>query len=374
VDSYREIKTIQEITRTPTNENHSQQMKHKLLQLVCIGVIFFATSLSICAQSKPAGSAKSSEAKTRNTIFVFHTDEFWLNLHHFLYVLGRAENKERDTAREAVSGAPADQERGLEKLNETERRIWRDAVLAYAAGPSKKDMVFDNPMPAITNALARAGDAKSLTGVEIDPVVGPIVQRAAPIYRKAWWKEHREANRTWQKEIDALVDRHGPAVLAFITNAYKLSWPVEGFPVHVSAYSNWAGAYSTDGNLLVVASQSPGLKGAYGFETVFHEGMHQWDEQVFEALREQAVKANKFFPKGLSHSMIFFTAGDAVRRVVPGHVPYAEKFGVWQRGLGPMKVALEEVWKPYLDGKGTREEAFRALVERTAVTPPGSKQ
>jgi len=345
-------------------------MVRKLLQLICISVVLM-TSVSICAQTQPAPPRSSSRTpktqETRKPIFIFHTGEFWLNLHHFLYVLGRAENKERDIQREAVSGAPADQERGLQKLNEAERKIWRDAVGAYAAGPSKKDVVFDDPMPAITNALSRVVDAKSLTSSEIDPGIRIILERATPIYRKAWWEEHREANRAWKKEIDALVDRHGTAVLAFITNAYKLDWPATGFPVHVSAYSNWAGAYSITGNLLVMSSRSPGLQGLYGFETAFHEGMHQWDDQVFETLRKQAVKVNKFFPKGLSHAMIFFTAGEAVRSVVPDHVPYAEKFGVWQRGLGPMKVALEENWKPYLDGKVTRDEALRALIERTAV-------
>src|ERR1041384_259689 len=49
-------------------------------------------------------------------IFIFHDDEFWLNLHHFLYVLGRAENKTRDSARPAVSGAPADEQRGFAAL------------------------------------------------------------------------------------------------------------------------------------------------------------------------------------------------------------------------------------------------------------------
>ncbi len=97
--------------------------------------------------------------------------------------------------------------------------------------------------------------------------------------------------------------------------------------------------------------------------------MHQWDDQVFEVLREQARKVNKVAPRGLSHALIFFTAGEAVRRVVPEHVPYAEKFGVWQRGLGPMKVALEEIRKPYLEGHGTRDEAFAELIKRTAIDP-----
>ena len=348
-------------------------MRQKILQLCFVSIICL-----ILAPSVPANS--------RDNIFVFHTDEFWLNLHHFLYVLGRAENKERDTAREAVSGAPADQQRGFEKLSAAEQKIWRESVVAYAEGPSKKDIVFEDPMPAITSALARAGSSKAL-GSEIDPAIAPILQRAASIYRKAWWKKHQEANQSWQKSIDKLVDRYGDDVLRFITNAYKLPWPAAGFPIHVSAYANWAGAYSITGNLLVLASQSPSLQGLYGLETVFHEGMHQWDEQVFATLREQAIKLNKVSPRGLSHAMIFFTAGEAVRRVIggersvgvrdkkaagsttskPDYVPYAEQFGVWQRGMGPFKGPLEEIWKPYLDGRGTRDEALARLIERTAV-------
>jgi hypothetical protein len=348
-------------------------MKRKILHLVCITIV--------CLTLAPTVPAKAPDDK----IFVFHTEEFWLNLHHFLYVLGRAENKATNTEREAVAAAPADQERGLAKLSAPEQKIWREAVASYAVDLSKKDIVFDEPMPAITAALARAGDSKSL-GSEIDPAIATILQRAAPIYRKAWWKKHHEANQRWQKSIDKLVDRHGASVLAFITNAYKLPWPAAGFPVHVSAYSNWSGAYSVTGNLVVLSSQSPSLQELYGLETVFHEGMHQWDNQLVADLREQAIKLNKVFPRGLTHSLIFFTAGEAVRRAVgsdrradsrvrsgkgePVYIPYAEKFGVWQRGMGPFKVPLEEIWKPYLDGQGTRDEAFAALIKRTGFDAP----
>ena len=336
-------------------------MKRTILLILSMWLTIAFGCESAHAQSAP---------KSPETIFIFHTDEFWLNLHHFLYVLARADNKERDTAREAVSGAPADQERGLAKLNAKEQETWRKAVAWYAAGPAKKDIVFNDPLPTITNALVSAGDAKSLNGSNVDPAFITILETVGPIYRKAWWKQHHEANRKWEKMTQALVDRHGATVLGFITNAYKLQWPATGFHVHVSGYSNWAGAYSTTGNLLVLSSQSPSLQDAYAFETIFHEGMHQWDDQIFDALRAEAIKLNKFFPRGLSHSLIFFTAGDAVRRVIPGHIPYADKFGVWQRGLEQFKTALEQTWKPYLDGHGTREEAFAELIKRTAVTPP----
>ncbi len=310
-------------------------------------------------------TAKRAAIKPANPIFVFRTNEFWLNLHHFLYVLGRAQNKTADSAREAVVHAPADQEQGLRKLDEARQRIWREAVTAYAAGPSKKDLVFDDPLPAVTKVLADAGDKHSLDGLSVDESVSKILQVAAPIYRKVWWNKHQQANRDWQKSIQKLIDLHGTTILSFITKAYQLDWPAAGFDVHVSGYSNWAGAYSTAGNLLVLSSLSADLQSEYGLETVFHEGMHQWDNQVFEALREQAIKLQKRVPREVSHALIFFTAGEAVRQVIPGHVPYAEKFGVWNRGLAPFKAAVEEIWKPYLDGKGTRDQTLAELIKRT---------
>ena len=82
-------------------------------------------------------------AQSGSPIFRFTADGFWLNLHHFLYVLGRVEAKMPDIKREAVAGAPADEAEGLKTLNEAERAQWREAVAAYASAFSKRDLVFD---------------------------------------------------------------------------------------------------------------------------------------------------------------------------------------------------------------------------------------
>jgi len=250
-----------------------------------------------------------------------------------------------------VVHAPADQDQGLAGLKPKEQQIWREAVAAYAAGPSQKDLIFDDPLAEITSALARAGDEKSLVNTGVDARIAQVLTQAAPIYRKVWWTKHRAANRAWKAAMPELVKQHGPKVLDFITNAYRLEWPVAGYDVHVSAYSNWAGAYSTKGNLLVASSLDAGVQGAYGLETIFHEGMHQWDTQVLQALREQARKLNVPVPANLSHGLIFFTAGEAVRHIFPDHVPYAYKFGVWERGLSNVREALEQSWKPYLEAR-----------------------
>lgn len=227
--------------------------------------------------------------------------------------------------------------------------------------------MFDEPLPALTNALAQAGAAKSLAKTNVDAELAKVLERAAPIYRKAWWPAHHAANVAWQRTIQKLLDQHGRAILSFITKAYQMNWNPAGFQVHLSGYANWAGAYSTTGELLVLSTLSEDIKGVYGLETIFHEGMHQWDQQVFDVLREQARKQNKLVPNDLSHAMIFFTAGEAVRHVYPDHVPYAEKFGVWQRGIAPFKKPLEELWKPHLDGHTLRDDALAELIKRTAA-------
>ena len=104
-------------------------------------------------------------------------------------------------------------------------------------------------------------------------------------------------------------------------------------------------------------------------ETAFHEAMHQWDDSVVAALRTEARAQGVRVSRTLSHALIFFTAGETVRRVLPGHVPYAEAAGVWDRGMSAFPPVLRAVWLPYLDGAGTRDAAFAELVRRTG-TPP----
>jgi hypothetical protein len=298
-------------------------------------------------------------------IFRFEANEFWLNLHHYLYVLGRARAQTANASREAVVGAPADEARGLEALSAAERTAWSEIVGIYAEGLSRKDAIFDDPLPGIALALADADDAGSLAGNSVDRAVAATLERAAPIYRKAWWPRHQAANHARQSEVQALVDRHGRQVLQFITAKYGMEWPRDGYPVHFSAFTNWAGAYSTHG-LLMMSSLAADLRGAHGLESAFHEGMHVWDDAVMTLLRNEARRTNKRLPPNLSHAMIFYTAGDAVRRVVPGHVPYADAFGVWDRGYATFKTPLQEIWQPYLDGHGTRDDAIAALVARVA--------
>jgi hypothetical protein len=293
-------------------------------------------------------------------IFTFQND-FWTNLHHFLYVLGRARNGAGDARRRAVAGAPDDAPDAA--LTGVEQQAWDSALEAYAKGLSTKETIFNRELTEATRAIAAAGDNGRLDAPEIPADARRALESAAPVYRRVWWPRHRAANEARIREMRVLVERHGAAVRDRIARAYAQRWPAGGSAIHMSAYSNWAGAYSPAGGPIVMSSLDPGNTGATGFETLFHETMHEWDDEVRVDLRAEGERQKKRIPPGLSHAMIFYTAADAVRREIPGHAGYAEANGMWASGsFAPFKPALDRAWLPWLDGKTTREAAIAALV------------
>ncbi len=335
-------------------------------------VFLIATFSVLMASGSQAQSLSTAQAELP-PIFRITTDEFWLNLHHFLYLLGRAEARTSDSTREAVVEAPREAERGMKTLNAEERKAWAGAVTAYATGLSLKDAVREAPMPAVTAALADAGDAQTLTNPAIEPAVRDVLEQAAPIYRKTWWPAHLAANRAWRSSIEARVALHARTILGFITRSYGMEWPPAGHAVHASAYSTFGGAYSSVRGVLVISSLAKASQGLQGLETVFHEGMHQWDNQVYAALGTQAKPIKAAVPADLPHALIWVTAGEAVRRVDASYVPYVDSQGIWKLfssgAPGPLmrlKAPLEEAWMPYLNGRGTRDEALRTLLEKIA--------
>lgn len=338
---------------------HQLSLQAHLPRGLCAAVL----ALALAAGAVTADSAEP--APGRPPIFQLSTDSFWLNLHHFLYVLGRAEAEMSDSERRAVVNAPADQARGLETLPPEQQERWRQAVTAYARGPSQLDMVADQQLFTATRKLIAAGD--TLDGVELEPSWAAALGQAAPIYRQVWWPEHHAANRAWVAALEPLLERYGTPVLDFLTRVSGLPWPIDGYPVQVSGYSNWAGAYSTEGRLLVLSSLDRELVGTtVGLEIVFHEAMHQWDQAHIEALVAAAKAQQVRFPRGLAHAMLFFTVGEAVRTVIPEHVPYAHRYGIWQRRSGVFLPMLEEAWRPYLHGVVPRDRALANLMRHFA--------
>jgi hypothetical protein len=261
--------------------------------------------------------------------------------------------------------APNDEAKGLASLTSDEQKIWREAVSFYARHLSKLDTVRDQALIRAGNALAAAGNRSTLNGVTLDPALVAVLEKAMPLYRKAWWPAHEKSNRAWAESVRSLIAKHGEAVQGYLSRIYQLPWPEAGFPIHVTAWANWAGAFSTSGNLLIISSLDEGNRGLSAFETSYHEAMHQWDDAIYNALAAHGKKLGKKVPYGVTHAMIWMTVAEAVARVSPGYAGYADTNGLWKtQPVATFKPILDEVWRPYLAGRGTRDEALAAIVAR----------
>ena len=291
-------------------------------------------------------------------LFRFHNG-LRVNLHHFLYVLGRARNGEPDSQRRAVVNAPRDLD-GFDRLDARERQSWEDAIAFYRSGPSKSDVLFDAELVRVTRALAAADDAAPLEAIDIPKPFREALEGAEPAYRKVWWARHARANQARIAGLEDLLARYGRAISGRLTRAYQREWTDTGFVVEIAAYSNWAGAYSASGGPIVMSSTDEGSAGSLGLEIIFHEAMHQWDDAMIPLLQKAARQAGARIPRALSHSLIFYTAGYVAAQVAPGHRPYAE--AMWARGSLAGRAELDAHWLPWLRGEGSFDAAIASLV------------
>jgi len=87
------------------------------------------------------------------------------------------------------------------------------------------------------------------------------------------------------------------------------------------------------------------------------------DDSLFTMVRASFREAGKRLPRDPTHTFIFFTAGEVTRKLFPGYVPFAESGGLWTRNadFARMLPLLRAHWEPYLDGRGSMEEAARRI-------------
>ena len=315
--------------------------------------------LAACAHSS-AGSAPAKANPTASTkLFEFHSN-FWVNLHHFLYVTARA-RAGLDGTRTAVTSALADTV-GFGALSREEQSAWNQALAYYARAVASRDILFDSSLVAVNDRLAELETAAAVRGAkDLDPGIAAALDRAAPTYRRLWWPRHDASNRSWIERALVPLSQHGDAAARAEANAFHKQWSSVPVRVDVAAYTNWAGAYTTEfpSHINVRSTEDSSADSSVLFETLFHEVLHTMDDSVFIAVRKVFGAAGKRLPRDPTHPFIFYTAGEVTRRLFPGHVPIAERGGLWTRNsdFARMLPLLRTHWQAYLDGHSSLEEA-----------------
>jgi hypothetical protein len=302
-------------------------------------------------------------------VFELHSG-FWINLHHTLYQQARQR-------RDANTGPP--ETLPLIRRTKAEQVTWDAAVSYYASNYADKDPLFSTELILLKNQLEDFEGCDELSGAKrktcdagLPEKLTKILESAAPVYRAHEWSEHDRDNRKWIASVAPLVRERGLSLAERLADIYQTRWPKDRIRVDVSAYANWAGAYTTLEPLRVtISSTDPRNQGRAALEILFHEASHGIAEPVELAINRECRQRDKPIPRDLWHALLFYTTGEVIKPVMdpqrggspdPAYTPYAVRERLYQRGWDQYLKLLTRFWQPYLEGKSTFDDAIARMV------------
>jgi hypothetical protein len=300
-----------------------------------------------------------SRVKTDQDIFDFHSG-FWVNLHHFLYQQALAGKANREGRAIIARGEVV----SVETLDEEQKRAWATALESYQKKWADRDLLWDDELARINPRLAELDDQTTLKESGLPDEVIVALERAAPVYRTHWWKEHDRINRSWIAGVASLIQKHGRLLSEQFATAYRTPWAKSPVRAEVAIYAGWAGAYTTLGpTLITISSADARQQGPAALEAVFHEASHAMIDEVQKGIEKECAAQSKQAPRGLWHAVLFHTTGEIVKRALfkdgqKDYEPYAYKQGVFRE----YRQLMEKHWQPYLDGKSDFTQAIKQMV------------
>jgi hypothetical protein len=276
-------------------------------------------------------------------LFEFHSP-FWLDLHHRLYAeSGRLQIEHQ---------MPPDAQ-----------QRWKAALAAYRESYPDRTLATLFRSDA-AQATRRALEGDDLSGV--DPKLRAILQAVSPVYREHIWPADEKADARFIEALQPLLAKHGETVAKNLAAALGGAPPQGAMRADVTAFAGPVGAYTILGPVLIaISSTDERHQGPGALESLFHEAGHALIFPLARELRTALEEAGKPDHDDLWHALLFFTAGEVVKRQLgPAYVPYADAQHLWERApkWSSYRPLLEKHWIPVIDGKATPSAGLKALV------------
>src|SRR5688572_27194747 len=258
----------------------------------------------------------------------------------------------------------------IARLPQAERDGWDRAVVAFQA--LRPDVVPPKLELRLRYELFRPNDP-SITNLGAVPAwYRPALAGAGPAYRNCLWRDDDRKNREWILTVAARLARSEAALARRLESAHKVTLPPERIPVDVVPIVDYSGANTVvHPHHIVASSTQPGFEGFGGLEMLFHEASHTVvsprSEGAIAVLRQTAERQGVELPRDLWRVVLFFTAGHAAEKTVleiwgEPYRQYLYGTGLFERAWPDMREPVERVWRPYLDGRSSLEDAADALV------------
>lgn len=341
---------------------------HEAGAILGLGMLLFAPSASLA-------QAPERTPVVRTPHFALYSD-FETNLNDALIAAGVARKASKKDelfhSRAEVSC--------FGKLPRSARAAWERAVGYYSEIVSPAEW-SDRQQYLLRAQLAGFGEELKDAGArEFVENARSFRAAATPAYRACRWAAQDGKNRRWIAELQSGLAADEGRIAPRLEQLYRKQWSGLPIPVDVVETVNWSGANSIlrdagGGHLLISSSNEDPA----ALEVVFHEASHIFMDRgapLRQAL-DAAAKAVDFrLPGDLWHVVLFYTTGEAVRRILdeggkPGYTPML--YAIFDRGTwAGYRKALESAWRPYVDGERTLAEAATNLIE--ALRRPAEPQ
>lgn len=266
------------------------------------------------------------------------------------------------------------------KLPESARAAWEGAVGYYAAIVSPADWTDRRQYLIRVHLAGFDEELKDAGARQFVEIAQNFRAAATPAYKACRWAAQDGTNRRFIDELKPRLADDEKKIASRLEQVYQKRWSGLPIPVDVVQTVDWSGANSilrdpAGGHLLIsIANQGPAA-----LEVVFHEASHLLmgrGDPIRKALDGAASAADWRLPGDLWHVVLFYTTGEAVRRVLsdggrPGYTPMV--YAIFDRSAwGGYRKALESAWRPYIDGERALSDAAAGLI--AALRSPAEPQ
>jgi hypothetical protein len=263
---------------------------------------------------------------------------------------------------------------------EADLTAWNTAVEQYKTwlGP-RRSPILDAELIALNRTLSETKNGSRVPQGLPEPAA-KVLEAARPLYDKGQWARDDAANRFWIALAVPLLRSAAAELIAAHEKAYGVPFP-KRIRVDVVSYGWEFGAYTVgDGHEVhsVIQSTDAGSQGFAALEALMHEPSHgivEPDQGAIGAdLARAAADLHVKPPYNLWHALLFYTSGELTRRVLAerGVLNYTPviQIGMFDRQFKGFREVFDQHWRAWLDGKETRDEAMRAIVQATSKPAP----
>ncbi|EZH73026.1 hypothetical protein ATO12_18595 [Aquimarina atlantica] len=270
-------------------------MKYKYITLYII-LIF---NYSLIAQSKVSGVETT-------TYFEFHNN-FWINLHFYLYETAAASYKK-----------PLDKvvkKEVWQKLSQKEKVVFQKTITYYKDHIDLKNH-FNQELIGFRKWITNYNEQDVLPESEFEILFIKNLNEFKPIYSTHFWKTHRQINTDKLQENIDLIKKTENIVISRMAKIAQVKWQDTKIRIDLSIKSPGGGAFTLSrvpsSIVLSTVANYPEIAGDW-VETLFHEASHTVIKgrkgAIAESINSVSEKLKVEPPKNLWHAILFYTAG-----------------------------------------------------------------